>query len=440
LILILVILSFSGIVFELIPAGTAIQKSLLLLLLFLSTVNYFPSKHPKGSILLILPFIFFLIYCTVSAYWLSGSLSYVFSVLVPLLIGPLSYLYLISIRPSFHNVTKFQNLFLLICALQILFSFIKYFLHGIDEKVLIGSMSHNAGQLGFLFPSLAIPIVVYCLKGKNNLLMWLLIVGLCLFGLINEKRSVIFLFPLIIFFSINANSSHEPGYVRQSRLRQSGLAIIVGLATVSLGVAVIPSLSNSTHLAPANSFFYPIQYAFEYLTMDYGGNLQGTYQDAMFDENIQVGRFVLISSIFDWLYNSAFLTKLFGLGFGVATPSEWIGQSTDPLFPILGTRGAISGAGLALIETGLIGFGLITLFFVRIYFSLQIAIKSARNAQSLRWYKTLEVLLFLTLYDFFFYSTVLFRTIPMPLIFFALLSTMVSTGKLCLSGGSDHKC
>jgi len=174
--------------------------------------------------------------------------------------------------------------------------------------------------------------------------------------------------------------------------------------------------------------------------MDYGGNLQGTYQDAMFDENIQVGRFVLISSIFDWLYNSAFLTKLFGLGFGVATPSEWIGQSTDPLFPILGTRGAISGAGLALIETGLIGFGLITLFFVRIYFSLQIAIKSTRNAQSLRWYKTLEVLLFLTLYDFFFYSTVLFRTIPMPLIFFALLSTMVSTGKLCLSGGSDHKC
>ena len=422
----LAFVAFVGAAFEIMPAGVATQKAFLIFILLLGLINARFVYQAKSTILYILPFVVYLTYCAISAYSISGSLAYVSSLVIPLLIGPIFYLYLSAHGDSF-QASKLKTLFVSICIVQILFSFIKFQVHGIDEKVLIGTMSHSAGQLGFLFPTFAIPVLFFFYKDKNNLLLWSLVFGLALFGLINEKRSIVFLLPITVFLSIKANSTSSSSRLSARKLAAYAVAVLLGLSTILIGVSVIPSLSGSSLQYGGNSFFAPIEYALDYLTMDYGGNLQGTYEEALLDENVQVGRFTLIVSVFQWFSGASFWVKLFGLGFGVATPSAWIGASSDPLFDILGTRGATSGAILTIIETGFVGFALINTFFIAVYRSLRIGIRESSQAGHVllhRWYKTLEVLFYLSLYDFFFYSITLFRTLPAPMILFGLLSTI----------------
>ena len=45
--------------------------------------------------------------------------------------------------------------FLVLCALQFAASLVKLVVHGVDEKFLVSTMSHVAGQMGFLFPAIA---------------------------------------------------------------------------------------------------------------------------------------------------------------------------------------------------------------------------------------------------------------------------------------------
>jgi hypothetical protein len=201
------------------------------------------------------------------------------------------------------------------------------------------------------------------------------------------------------------------------------------LLAAFLGISVIPSLNSSSDYGGAVDILFSIEYAVDYLTMDYGDYLQGSYQSAMYDENVQVGRITLILSIVEWLNASSWSTQLFGVGFGAATPSEWLGGQGDPLFGILGTRGAISGAGLALVETGILGLGLFIYFFFNLRREIKIQIKNSDALNAVRWYKTVLVIFYVFLFDFFFYSTSLFRTMPMPILFFAIIATLSMKNK-----------
>jgi hypothetical protein len=201
-----------------------------------------------------------------------------------------------------------------------------------------------------------------------------------------------------------------------------GAVIIV--AGVVFGLHAIPSLNPEESYGGSVSVPYAIKYSFEYLTMDFGGSLQGSYKAAAEDPGIQVGRIRLWLSIIDWLRSADTWTMLFGKGYGAATPSIWLQEKSDLLFNIIGTRGAICGAGLALIETGLIGFLVIGYWFVHIFIQIVCAFRQASSFVAQRWFKTLFIIHCVFCFDFFFYSIVLLRTLPMPLIFFSLLASI----------------
>ena len=75
----------------------------------------------------------------------------------------------------------------------------------------------------------------------------------------------------------------------------------IGLCMV-LGVMTIPSLNQEASETFGGSFSaaFIIVYAFEYLTMDYGGSLQAAKEFAALDKNIQLGRLTM-GFVFDWL-------------------------------------------------------------------------------------------------------------------------------------------
>jgi hypothetical protein len=419
----IIILSFFGVLFSLVPAGSAVQKILLFLLLIILMLMRRDAKYSTESLYIILPYVLFICYCAMSAYWMSGSISYATTSIITLFLGVVYYLYLTGSRFSSLDFVKLKKYLLILLLFQIAFVIIKLFFHGIDEKFLIGTMSNTAGQLGFLFPAIAIPIVCYFTANKNIVLMWLLIILLGAFGLINEKRSIVFLLPFIIYASVKINSDRIM-VNSKSNMKIGLIGMLVVFGITFFGAHFIPSLNMNESYGGAVNFIYLFEYALEYLTMDYGGTLQGSYNDALLDAGVQIGRITLLIYIVDWIKQQEILTILFGIGFGAITPSDWLANQSDPLFNLIGARGAISGFGLTLIETGVVGSILMFIFFINILLKVLILSRNENDLRLKRWYKTVVIILFVFMYDYFFYSTVLLRVLPMPIILFSIIASI----------------
>jgi len=414
--------AFLGVVFGVLPSGIAVQKATILLFGLAILFAQLDVPLPRKAISLVVPYLLYIVLAICSALANSDSIIYMMAAVQPLLLGPMVYAVAVTSRIDQRGLERLRVGFLLLCIVQIAFVLLKLGVHGIDEKVLIGSMSHSAGQLGFLFPAIAVPILMFLVNPRNRWQIYALLVGMFAFGIINEKRSVVFLLPVVLFAAALANRP-ESGPQRKRASFWLGTALMA-VAGFVLGLRAIPSLNPDAGYSGGVSPAFAINYAIEYLTMDYGGSLQGNFENAATDINIQVGRVIVVLEIVRWLSQADWITMLFGAGFGIATPSEFLGDQRDPLFQLIGTRGAISGAGLAVLETGLIGLGL---FFVFFFGMLSLAWRSARQARTdtaRRWFRTVMVLMAVFLYDFFFYSTTLLRTLPMPVLIFAIAASL----------------
>ena len=137
----------------------------------------------------------------------------------------------------------------------------------------------------------------------------------------------------------------------------------------------------------------------------------------------------ILKSIIRWLNTRNLNEKLFGVGYGYATPSKWLHENNDRLFIILKTRGAVSGFGLALVETGLIGSTLICIFFINLFISLHKKYKKLLSISARRWFRMLAILYIVFCFDFYFYSNVLFRTLPMPFILASSIASVTIVSK-----------
>lgn len=422
--------AFTGALFAVFPAGGALQKVLLLAACAVALSMQLASRLPRAALPPVAPLLAYVVLATLSAYYVSGSLVYTLAAVQPFLVCGILYATLVSSRPDARDLRLLANAFLALCAIQFAFSLIKLGVHGVDEKFLIGTMSHVAGQIGFLFPAIATPILVYIIRQRRQPWLYLLLAAMFAFGIINEKRSVVFLMPVILVASLVANRQPPAPGSRPAGIGTWLAALCIAAATVMLGLRAVPSLNPEESYAGSISLSFALEYAWTYLTMDYGGSLQSSYEQAIFDENVQVGRIIVVLDILRWLIHADWPTALFGMGFGTVTPSEWLPDSDDPLFKALGTRGAISGAGLALLETGLAGLSLFVLMFSIV---IAMCLRLSRRTPSLaarQWLRTVLVVTGVFAFDFFFYSTALLRTMPLPYLFFLVVASVPLAAEL----------
>jgi len=373
-------------------------------------------------------------YSFISSYWLFESFTVALLVIQKyffLLLCLIAASQIYSVLRALQNQMPLKRIVIFLVGTQFLFVIVKFLILGkVDEGFLIGSMHHNAGQLGFLFPALMIPVVCFLFYPKKLWLTLGLILLLLGFGALNEKRSVFYLGLPIIFGCLYALRKEN-----MSLKSILSISLILGIAygLLSFFINKIGSLSGAEAtltIISENRIMYLYHYAVEYLTMDYGGALQAAELHAISDTNVQVGRVIVWAKGLDLMSSSSTLHQLFGYGFGYVTPSEYINES-DNLFAKLGFRGAISGALEMLIEGGVIALGLFSYLFISPLLHLLRKRRALRKVggKNSREYKASSItiiLLLVFIFDFFFYSNILFSTLPLPLLFFMVIYTIRS--------------
>jgi hypothetical protein len=190
----------------------------------------------------------------------------------------------------------------------------------------------------------------------------------------------------------------------------------------------IPSLNSeaSETLQGSISLLFVLNYAVDYLTMDYGGGLQAAKELAAQNQSIQLGRLTIWAFIINWFLEADIMTKIFGLGYGAVTPSVWLHNSSDVIFNAIGVRGALSGANYAILEGGVLGLVLQVSFIIVSYRTIKRLRKNAGNESERTFLHILELMFFIFFFDYFFYSTVLYNALPLPFILFAGLGVCSS--------------
>tara|TARA_B100000767_G_C19715735_1_gene514871 strand:+ start:90 stop:1490 length:1401 start_codon:yes stop_codon:yes gene_type:complete len=425
--------SFFGVFFAFLPAGAMVQKfAFLIVMTSIFIRQKFKIYFPKGMLGYVFALLLLFFYSFISSYWLFESLT------VALLVSQKYFFLILCLCAASQicvalsdpkNHTSLKRVIIFLVVTQFIFVIVKFLILGkIDEGFLIGSMHHNAGQLGFLFPALMIPVVCFLFYPKKIWLALGLILLLIGFGALNEKRSIFYLGPVIIVSSLYALRGKNLSL--KSSWRNS-LIICACLGLMSFLSNEIGSLSGAeavNSISSDNRLMYLFSYAVEYLTMDYGGALQAMESVAIKDTNVQVGRIIVWAKGLDLMASSSTLHQLFGHGFGYVTPSEYINES-DNLFTKLGFRGAISGALELFIEGGIIALGLILYLFISPLLHLlrlRRVLKKFKREGS-RDYQASSItiiLLLIFIFDFFFYSNILLSTLPLPVLFFMLIYTV----------------
>ena len=425
-----VVISFSGIFFMLHPNGLLLQK-----LCFVSVgVFYLIFKNGRlfcppwlRSYFIVL--IFAAVFSILSSYVAFGSLlkaimasqTYIFLLFCFMVAG-----YAFYWVKNHINQDKIELILIMVVGVQFLFAICKFLILGkIDEGFMIGSMHHNAGQLGFLFPAVFIPIVTFFFVIRKKWLTLLAVVGmLFVFAILNEKRSIFYL-GLPIFFMSLIVSSDKLLSIKQ--LIKLNICVMFSVLIFIVARPFISSLSGQEVQSEFNStgLSYLFWYALEYLTMDYGGTLQASRELALTDRNVQVGRVIVWAKGLQGFVNSDIKTILFGSGVGYYTPSSYL-NPPDVMFLRLGYRGAMSGALLILLEGGILLFFMSSfLLFYPLWRLLRIWNKSKfatdGKINTRKWCLILMIVWFVFIFDFYFYSMALFRTLPMPFLYFCFL-------------------
>ena len=272
--------------------------------------------------------------------------------------------------------------------------FVKLIVHGVDEGFLIGFLSMSAGQLGFLFPTLM--FIFICELYKDNKTRIVFFVLLFLFGLINEKRSIIFFMPLIYLY-----------YQNFKNFKIKSLVPVFGL--YCLAISVIPSLNVEEKIFGSVDIFYPFEYAVNYLTATYDGGLQGDYTEAITNTGSQYGRIAIIQGISDVIDNFSIQKIIYGHGMGTFTLSQSAGTALDDtMFRLLGFRGTLSSVLIIFLDSGILAL----LFFLTFFYTY---LNQFFNKKSINY-----ALLLIVFYDLFLYSDAFLKILPVSLYFFTL--------------------
>jgi hypothetical protein len=302
-----------------------------------------------------------------------------------ILIYYLFFLGVLNLEISGDSVRQIVSLIVILFVIQIPASWIKYFVVGMDESW-IGTVSYHGDVLGLLVALFAGAFLIsaFLYKKRLSYLIWIFL--FFLFGIINEKRATVFVFPvLLLFMFIHYNALNEknglPNRLHSIFRLFSVRNIILLTAAFSIilymGGRLMPDFNPEKKIWGSFNIKYMYDYAVGYNLRDYTsyGKSEGFKEHS---ENIdyynnidaQKGRFRLIYESVIWMTNQKWSAFLFGLGGGSISNSYLSGNKYDIMFEKIGIRGKTPFMIYIFLETGIIGFIFMTRYFYRFYKSI----------------------------------------------------------------------
>ena len=297
--------------------------------------------------------------------------------------------------------------------LQIFASVFKLIFIGIDEKVLVGTVSTLGGTYSTIVPLAAIAFVIsFLLYEKQSLRKYIILIfGFLIMGFVGAKRGIWFYVPLtflIAAFSYSKIAGRK--LLSKSRINVVILIIAFSGIVIYLGAKYSPTLNPNKTFGGNVDMDYLKNYAVEY-----------TFAQSNYEKTSQ-GRGANTLTIFKDLSNSNLVNILFGYG---PEAGKGVGTYGEGIWGELGINGPITGLSYHLVQLGILFIILITLLSYRLS---QVFYKYTIIEHDLYW-KIMNFGAFLVtivfILDFFTYSSSFINSI-FPLSFsFAYFSAII---------------
>ena len=272
---------------------------------------------------------------------------------------------------------------LLTAAIQLPVAALKYCLLGVNEKQWIGTFHQTAGQLGLLMPMLTVVFLwAYAIKRGCLFVPVLLATGYALVSVVNEKRAVVFILPLLValLISIDLIASRLSG--RQLReiwyckklgtCRLLSFYLLSVVAVIAFALHNISSFDTSTGDYENLPHRSVIAYSIEYLNRDYDSPMnRSANPDLETNRNIQMGRFRLWARGIETVAELPLARLLFGAGGGWLLEHPLLTHKpNDIFFDRIQLRGPTSTGLRHLFEIGIVGFLLMFIWLGQIAWAL----------------------------------------------------------------------
>lgn len=225
-----------------------------------------------------------------------------------------------------------------ILKLQIIFSLLKLLLFGFGES-LVGSVAFIGGATGNLLPVMGFLLIWSNKQSNLRRNDWFFIILLILIGIIGNKRSVIFIYPIVIIFVLF--------YVDQVKLDMRKFFLFIPLVFLLfyIGVKTNPSLNPERSRWGSFDISYSINYSMDYL---FGSEAEQT------SSSLGQGRGGGLSEFLNVEINKlSVLEKLFGFGITEFHSKSYLTFENEKFG--INSKGSVGGALGNLIMFGIIG-------------------------------------------------------------------------------------
>jgi len=321
---------------------------------------------------------------------------------------------------------RLLGLLAILAAFQVLVCALKFLLFGVNEKAWIGTMTQSAGQLGLLMPAMALGFAwAFGLVRARISLAATLALMIAAVGVVSEKRATMFLAPAIPMLTLATwLVVGRFARIRRERPGRTVLHYLAAVATISaivgLGSLVaIPSLNAENPRYVLYGTHSVIDYIRVYLTRDYDSPMNISKTSVDDNQNIQLGRLLLLSRAVRLSLDQPVPLALSGHGGGWLLEHRFLPhKGVDVLYDRVGLRGPSGLLVRHLFEIGWVGVVLVlawTLALVTLL--LKALLKAPESVLAFGALTSVAVLLF----DYTFYSEMTWNSgVFMPI--FALLA------------------
>jgi len=299
------------------------------------------------------------------------------------IVFPFIFLFLMINEKYLKNTKLIRDIFLIFLILQIPAYFIKFFILGFSEDP-AGTISAREGSATTLLSLIGVAyFFTRYISSKTKMLSLLMIFLFVVISQINEKRAVLILIPLIMF------------YIYYQTIKDRKRINLIIFNSFLIILFLLPFWIYL--IARINPFLNPSGELFGEFDLNFLITFISSY---VFRPDVEVYDYSRIQSIlyvFNFMLSSDPIQLIFGQGVGTLSPGKFdVAES-------IGVRyGARMGFIWILLQHGFLGLMLIIYFFYNLIARLKF-IDAPKNYR--RQYILTKSLIVILAFDFFFYSS-----------------------------------
>ncbi|MBC8393730.1 MAG: hypothetical protein H8E17_14330 [Deltaproteobacteria bacterium] len=346
-----------------------------ILCLFIAAIHFRARANEKFPAFGLIPLLCFLAVSGVSYYMTDEPILAFFLFCRHILVFYLFFLALINLRIPKNVIYRVNRYVILLFLIQIPANFVKFLVVGQNEGQGIGTMSQRAGSLTTIFVLFALSFCFAEFLFKRRKLYLMLSIGFFLFGLIGEKRAIVFYIPplvAVIFYYYIKDIRGRVFVLSKSNIKLMVMFVLISGISLFCAVKLIPSLNRKQIIGGKFEPSYLVQVVKETTTWRVAGFKEGQIyapgSGKKLDQPapITLGRYATTKRSLELLREAGAAKMMFGLGAGHLIQTSLldrgsIGEITMQKYNI---AYGVTGFVWTILQVGLLGAFLLVFFYV----------------------------------------------------------------------------